>query len=69
MSSFVLLVTIVRLEYMIAKNTLIGGATVGIIFARNELIARAAAASYSSYLGFIVGYVGDNINCWICKII
>ena len=69
MSSFVLLVTIVRLEYMIAKNTLIGGATVGIIFARNELIARAAAASYSSYLGFIVVYVGDNINCWICKII
>ena len=69
MSSFVLLVTIVRLEYMIAKNTLIGGATVGIIFARHKLIARAAAASYSSYLGFIVGYVGDNINCWICKII
>ena len=44
MSSFMLLIAIMRLEYVIAKNTLIGGATVGIVFVGNELMISIRAA-------------------------
>ena len=44
MSPFMLLIAIMRLEYVIAKNTLIGGATVGIVFVGNELMISIRAA-------------------------
>ena len=39
-----LLIAIMWLEYVIAKNTLIGGATVGIVFVGNELMISIRAA-------------------------
>ena len=44
MSPFMLLIAIMWLEYVIAKNTLIGGATVGIVFVGNELMISIRAA-------------------------
>ena len=44
MSPFMLLIAIMWFEYVIAKNTLIGGATVGIVFVGNELMISIRAA-------------------------
>ena len=44
MSPFMLLIAIMWLEYVIAENTLIGGATVGIVFVGNELMISIRAA-------------------------